>query len=123
MRAGAGWDLLIGEGKDGVVAGHIIVLRQGFIAQFAAGEGLQAVLRSGDQLHPWRGLPQKHPGSSLVGEPDEEEIQVAAVVDGQAARILDLQGVLYPFAVVLVSHRTESNESQEAENLEHRDNT
>jgi hypothetical protein len=30
---------------------------------------------------------------------------------------------LYPFAVVLVSHRTESNESQEAENLEHRDNT
>jgi hypothetical protein len=53
-----------------------------------------------------------------MGEPDEEKIQVAAVVDGQAAGILDLQGVLDRFALILVLHHAESNDSQKAEKLE-----
>jgi len=56
-----------------------------------------------------------------VGEPDEEEIQVAAVVDDQAAGVLDLQGVLHRFALVLVFYNAESNDSQKAEKLEKRD--
>ena len=67
-------NLIIGEADDGVVAVHIVGLRQGFKAQFVAGGGLQAVLRPGDRLDARAGFPQEHPGSSLMGEPDEEEI-------------------------------------------------
>jgi hypothetical protein len=53
-----------------------------------------------------------------MGESDEEEIQVAAVVDGQAAGILDLQGVLDRIALVPVLHHAEANDSKKAEKLE-----
>ena len=91
VRAGALLNLIIGNTDDGEIAVHVIGLCQGVIAQFVTGEGLQTVLGSGDELDPWPGLPQEHPWSSLVGEPDEEETQVAAVVDGHAAGVLDFQ--------------------------------
>ncbi len=88
-----------------------------------AGEGLQAVPGTGDELDlPGRGFPQEGSGSAVVGESHEEEAQVPAVFDGHAAGVLDLEGIPDGLAVVLVLDGAEPGDSQETEQLEHRGN-
>ncbi len=57
MGAGAVGNLMVRKAGDSEIAVHVVDLSQGFIAQFVAGEGLQAVPLAGDQLDARRGLP------------------------------------------------------------------
>ena len=120
VRVGAGRDGLIWEADDHVVAVHVIDLLQRVITQLVAGEGLQAVLRPGAELDPRLGLPQENSRCALVGETHQEEIQVASVLDGHAAGILDLEGIPDGLAVVLVLDHAETDQSQETDQLERR---
>ncbi len=122
LRAGAVRGLIVGNANNRVVAVHVIGLRQGLKTQFVAGEGMQAVLRPGDELDPRLGLPQKNSRIALVGEPHEEEIQVASVLDIHAAGIFDLEGIPEGLAVVLVLDHAETDQSHETDQLERRGN-